>query len=152
MNSLHGLVVGKNLSLGPGSLIEVDGNIGDYVLIARGVQIVGRMDHAIDEIGVPIVEAEWIGDRERCDSDAVEIGHDVWIGAGALVLGGVRIGEGAIIGGGAVVVSDIPNYAIAVGNPARVVSFRFESITDREAHSSALKLLIATNPIPSHRG
>lgn len=138
INSLHGLTVGRNFSLGPGSLVEVDGEIGDFVLIARGVQIVGRLDHAIDIVGVPIVESEWVGDREKSCLDAVEIGHDVWIGAGVVVLGGVRIGEGAIIGGGAVVASDIPDYAIAVGNPARVVSYRFDSDADRKSHSSAL--------------
>lgn len=145
INSLHELKVGKNFSLGPGSLVEVDGEIGDYVLIARGVQIVGRLDHAIDEVGVPIVESQWVGDRAKSKMDVVEIGHDVWIGAGVVVLGGVRIGEGAIIGGGAVVVSDIPDYAIAVGNPARVVSFRFESDAERSAHSSALKFRASTD-------
>ena len=52
------------------------------------------------------------------------IGHDVWIGHGALILPGVRIGHGAIIGAGAVVVGEIPEYAIAVGTPAKVVRDR----------------------------
>jgi acetyltransferase-like isoleucine patch superfamily enzyme len=139
INSLHGLRVGENFSLGPGSLVEVDGEIGDYVLIARGVQVVGRLDHAIDAVGVPIVESEWIGDREKSELDAVKIGNDVWLGAGVVVLGGTRIGEGAIVGGGAVVASDVPPYAIAVGNPARVVGYRFDSDSDREKHSAALR-------------
>lgn len=140
INSLHGLVVGKKFSLGPGSLVEVDGEIGDFVLVARGVQIVGRLDHAIDAVGVPIVEAEWVGDREQSDMDTVQIGHDVWIGASVVILGGVSIGNGCVIGAGAVVASDIPDYAIAVGNPARVVGYRFESDADRQAHSSMLQL------------
>ena len=53
------------------------------------------------------------------------IGNDVWIGVGAIILSGVKIGSGAIIGAGAVVVKDVPPYAIAAGNPARVVKFRF---------------------------
>ena len=53
------------------------------------------------------------------------IGHDVWIGDHAVIMSGVRIGNGAIIGEKAVVAKSIPPYAIAVGNPARVVKYRF---------------------------
>jgi hypothetical protein len=55
----------------------------------------------------------------------VTFGHDVWIGHGVVVLPGVTIGTGAAIGAGAVVTKDIPPFAIAVGNPARILRFRF---------------------------
>ena len=58
-------------------------------------------------------------------SHHVSIGHDVWIGHGAIVLPGRNIGDGAVIGAGAVVTKDVPAYAIAVGNPARVLRPRF---------------------------
>jgi len=51
----------------------------------------------------------------------VVIGSAVWLGDGATVMSGVRIGHGASIGARAVVARDIPPYAIAVGNPAKVV-------------------------------
>lgn len=54
----------------------------------------------------------------------VVIDDFVWIGSRVLILGGVHIGEGAIIQGGAVVVNDIPKYAIAGGNPAKVFKYR----------------------------
>ncbi|MNQ98933.1 Galactoside O-acetyltransferase [compost metagenome] len=54
----------------------------------------------------------------------VKIGSDVWIGAGAKILGGTNIGDGVIIGAGSVVNKDIPPYAIAVGVPARVIRYR----------------------------
>lgn len=55
----------------------------------------------------------------------VTIGHDVWIGHGAIVLAGRRIGTGAVVGAGSVVTKDVPDYAIVVGNPARVLRPRF---------------------------
>ncbi len=58
-------------------------------------------------------------------SHHIDIGHDVWVGHGAIVLPGRRIGTGAVIGAGSVVTKDIPDYAIAVGNPARVIRQRF---------------------------
>lgn len=58
-------------------------------------------------------------------SHHVSIGHDVWIGHGAIVLAGRSIGTGAVVGAGSVVTKDVPDYAIAVGNPARVIRQRF---------------------------
>lgn len=57
------------------------------------------------------------------------VGHDVWMGHGVIVMPGLRIGTGAVIGAGSVVTRDIPPYAIAVGNPARVIKFRFDPET-----------------------
>ena len=51
----------------------------------------------------------------------VEIGSDVWVGGGAIILPGVRIGSRAVIGGGSVVTRDVPDGVFAAGNPCRVV-------------------------------
>lgn len=56
----------------------------------------------------------------------IEIGNDVWIGYGASILGSCKIGHGAVIAANAAVFTDIPPYAIAVGNPARVTKYRFD--------------------------
>ena len=62
-------------------------------------------------------------------SFAVTIGHDVWIGHGAIVLPGRRIGTGAVVGAGTVVTKDVAPYAIVAGNPARVIRPRFAAPT-----------------------
>jgi acetyltransferase-like isoleucine patch superfamily enzyme len=54
----------------------------------------------------------------------IVISDEAWLGFGTIVLNGVTIGKGAAIGAGSVVISDIPDNAIAVGNPARVVKMR----------------------------
>ncbi|URZ06314.1 CatB-related O-acetyltransferase [Clostridium felsineum] len=55
----------------------------------------------------------------------IEIGNDVWIGSNVTILPNVKIGNGAVIGAGAVVNKDIPDYAVAVGVPAKVIKYRF---------------------------
>lgn len=54
------------------------------------------------------------------------VGHDVWIGRGARLLGDVTIGNGAIIGAYAVIAADVIPFSIVVGNPARIVRYRFD--------------------------
>lgn len=65
-------------------------------------------------------------DRMKFDEyRPIEIGNDVWIGMRAIILDGVKIGNGAIVGAGAVVTSDVPPYAIVAGIPAQLVRYRF---------------------------
>jgi tetrahydrodipicolinate N-succinyltransferase len=61
---------------------------------------------------------------QSLESPTMKIGNDVWIGARAVILSAVTIGDGAIVGANAVVTKDIPPYAIAVGVPAKVIRYR----------------------------
>ncbi len=60
----------------------------------------------------------------------IVIGPDVWIGHAAIIMPGVNIGTGAVIGSGAIVTKDVPNYAVVVGSPARVIKRRVDEETE----------------------
>ncbi|WP_307581696.1 CatB-related O-acetyltransferase [Paeniglutamicibacter psychrophenolicus] len=139
VSSPHGLRIGHDVSIGPHSVVQVSGEIGDYVIIGMGVQIVGKNDHASNEIGTPMSHSTRVSERQSEPSDLVKFGRDVWIGASSVVLSGVEIGDGAIVAAGAVVSKSVPAFAIVAGNPARVVRYRFESEEERQRHLEQLK-------------
>ena len=90
--------------------------IGANVLIAAYCYVIGG-DHEFSEEGRPVL-------HQGRSAKGVTIGDGAWLGAGAKILDGVRIGEDAIIGAGAVVREAVPDRAIAVGVPARIVGTR----------------------------
>lgn len=108
--------------------------IGRFCAIATGVRFfMNGANHAM--AGISTYPFQIFGNGWEHGFDAREyltglrgdtiVGNDVWIGTEALILPGVSIGDGAIVGARAVAGSDIPPYAVAVGNPARVVRLRF---------------------------
>ena len=134
------LSVGQSCYIGRWCTIEADGSIGRGVLIANAVGIVGRLDHDFNKVGVPVREAPWIGDADYSrwgEQGDVEIGDDVWIGYGAIILSRARIGRGAIVAAGALVTHEIPPYEIWGGNPARRLGARFGP-AEIEAHEEML--------------
>ena len=127
------LVVEDGVYIGRNSTIEVDGRVGTGTLIANNVGVVGRADHDIRQVGTLIRYARWVGEHPDDLSRPVEIGRDVWIGFGAVVLSGTTIGRGAVIAAGSVVTTDVPPYAVVAGVPARPAGWRF-SESDRRRH------------------
>ena len=114
------MIVGKRVAINEFNNIRVGGGeiyIGDNCLVSQFVSIIGS-NHAIS-LNVPIRDQPWDMARRT-----VMIDDDVWIGAHATVLPGVRIGSGAVIAAGAVVTTDIPANAIVGGVPAKVIGYR----------------------------
>lgn len=67
----------------------------------------------------------------------IRIQKGAWIGANAVILAGVSVGKHAIVGAGAVVTKDVPDYAVVVGNPAKVIKMLdAEKFSDTEMHHS----------------
>ena len=116
--------------------------IGNYSSIAGGSFLLAGGEHNTKLVSSFPFRFYYLQDSEAVVSDPAEIryqdavykgslriGSDVWIGFGAMVLSGVTVGHGAVIGAGAVVASNVPPYAIVVGNPGRVIRTRFDEDT-----------------------
>jgi acetyltransferase-like isoleucine patch superfamily enzyme len=115
--------------------------IGKRTVINRGCYLDGRGGLTIGEdVSVsPDCYLLTLGHDPRdpefgAKAGPVSIGDRAWIGARALVLPGVAIGEGAVVGAGAVVTRDVEPYAIVAGNPARKVGERARDLTYRLAY------------------
>lgn len=122
------LVVEHDVYIGKSCTIESDGRIGAHTMIANCVGLVGRNDHDVRVVGTSVRRSPWIGDPEYQGpgtGETVLVGPDVWIGYGAIVLSGVRIGRGAVIAAGAVVTHDVAPYSIVAGCPAQLKGNRF---------------------------
>ncbi|WP_334683880.1 glycosyltransferase [Arthrobacter sp. CAN_A214] len=139
VRATHCLTIGDRVAVGPRSVIQVNGSIGNFVMIGMNVQIVGKNDHAYDQAGAPMIESTWIGDRTLSPADEITIEDDVWIGASSVVLSGIQVGEGSIIAAGAVVTKSIPPYSIVAGNPARLIAKRFADPAAEQFHAEVLR-------------
>lgn len=103
--------------------------VGNFCSIGPEVLFFGKADHPTNLVSTFPFRAK-IWDRDGVNRDAISkggitLGHDVWIGARAIILSGVQIGDGAIIAAGAVVTRNVAPYTIVGGNPARAIRQRF---------------------------
>jgi len=124
--------MGNDVGIGHFCIINTDTTIGNHVLIAQNVGLIARDAHSAYMVGTTMWESP------RGDKFEIVIEDDVWIGYGAIVLSGVRIGRGAIIAAGAIVTKDVPPYSIVAPVASQVIRSRFtpEQI---EEHDRALK-------------
>ena len=107
------ITLGKNVFINSGCRFQDQGGItiGDNALIGHNV-VIATLNHDMNP-----------EKRSNLIPSPVKIGSRVWIGSGSIILPGVTIGDNAVIGAGSVVTKDIPENAIAVGSPARVIKY-----------------------------
>lgn len=101
--------------------------IGDRVLIAHNVNIHDQNSHPMDSkdrhLDQMHIMEKGFQPVNNLNEKEVIIGDDVWIGFNATILKGVKIGKGAIIGACCVITEDIPDFAVVVGNPPRIIKY-----------------------------
>jgi acetyltransferase-like isoleucine patch superfamily enzyme len=136
-----GIAIGAFVSIGPGAIVEalvpergvtVSIHDGAYIgnnlrLTAVGGVVIGEeamladdcyvsdTNHIYEDVSEPIKR------QGLRDGRHVEIARGAWLGIGAIVCGNVRIGENAVVGARSVVTSDVPDFCVVTGNPARIV-------------------------------
>lgn len=110
---------GVNITIGPGSFMNVGGMILDCAPVTIGADV--QMGTSV-QLLTPDHPRDPVRRRSGVESaHPITIGDNVWLGGGAIVLPGVTIGADSIIGAGSVVTRDIPAGVVAVGNPCRVL-------------------------------
>jgi maltose O-acetyltransferase len=138
---------GEQLSIGDGSGLGVNAHCVGPITIGRDVMmgwdvIIFTQNHATKDLTRPM---RGQGGLPR---EPVVIEDDVWIGARVIILPGVTVHRGAILAAGAVVTKDVPSYAVAGGNPARVIKYRTD---DPLLIGEAAAKAIALGAIPADR-
>ena len=114
------LLIGEDTGITSGTISAASGiTIGRRVLIGAGVLITDS-DHHVVQPG-PMESRRFLGLPSPSPIHQVDIGDDVFIGARAMILKGVTVGQGSVIGAGSVVTRDIPPFVIAAGNPCVVI-------------------------------
>jgi acetyltransferase-like isoleucine patch superfamily enzyme len=126
------MLLGRRSYVGSGGNVTARVTVGAFTSIAANVAMHARTQHPC--IANPAFVASGPGwfDPEYPASDVedrIAIGNDVWVGRDAVLLADLTVGDGAIVGAFAVVAKDVPPYAVVVGNPARVIRYRFDRPT-----------------------
>ncbi len=123
VNIEKGAEFSSKVSIGNNSGIGINARIGGTCIIGDDVMMgpnctIYTVNHKTDDITTTM------RGQGATEERPVYIGNDVWIGGNVIILPGVHIGDHSIIGAGAVVSKDVPEWAVAVGNPATVKKYR----------------------------
>lgn len=134
------LDIGHNVYIGKYCTLQADMSIGNNIVIANNVGLIGKYDHDYTKVGTNIKDAPWIGDADydfKGKGKKIIIEDDVWIGFGAVIFSGVTVHKGAIVAAGSIVTKDVPCYSIVAGNPAGIRGMRFTD-EEIEKHNKSL--------------
>ncbi len=128
---VNSYTTGMNIRNTPGDE-TINLQIGNFCSIANEINVHINRNHDYKSVsqhflasGDPEVDIFCFKEKKIKQKGQILICNDVWIGNGATLMSGVKIGNGALIGAGTLVAKDIPAYAIAAGNPAKVIKYRF---------------------------
>lgn len=112
-NAVGEIIIGNETRIGLHNTIIGPVHIGNHVNLAQGV-VVSGLNHNFQN-------ADQLISEQGVSTSPITINDDVWIGANAVIAAGVTIGKHCVIGAGSVVTKDVPDYSVAVGNPAKVI-------------------------------
>lgn len=118
---------GGSVTIGANTAVQPRCQFSAYlspIEIGEGVQIAPNCAFYPYDHGM--VAGELIGKQALRSTGGITVEDDAWLGLGVIILAGVRVGHGAVVGAGAVVTRDVPDGAIAIGVPAKVVKYRTE--------------------------
>jgi len=119
-NGVGPVHIGNQTFIGIGNVIIGPVAIGHNIIFAQNI-VVSGLNHEYSDVSMPI-------SKQVVNTKLIEIGDDSWIGANAVITAGSKIGKHCVIGAGAVVTGIIPDYSIAVGNPARIIK-KYNTLT-----------------------
>lgn len=124
--------IGKYTTLGDNNFLNGNINIGKYCQLGVNVAI-HTTNHPVNYLSTYINKRLFEGELKGLkEIKKTEIGNDVWVGHGAIILGGITIGDGAIIAAGSVVTKDVPPFSIVAGTPAKIIKYRFSIAVIKE--------------------
>ena len=119
-NGVGDVLIGNNCGIGLSNVIIGPVKMGNYVMLAQNI-VVSGLNHGYEDVTLP-------PRVQKVVTKQITIEDNVWIGANCVITAGVTIGKHAVIGAGSVVTKDIPQFSVAVGNPARVIKkYNFET-------------------------
>jgi len=135
--SYENIEVGDYVTIGAGAVFLAAKSkiiIGNKVMFGPNVTIVGG-SHNTSVIGKFMYD---VYEKRAEDDLGVIFEDDIWVGSGAIILKGVRVGRGSIIAAGSVVTKDVLPYTLVGGTPAKIIALRFNDIETIQKHDSSL--------------
>jgi acetyltransferase-like isoleucine patch superfamily enzyme len=107
-----------NLSANCSLLSETEIKLGKYCFLAGNCYLVAGGNHSFEDVTTPIMF------QPSYSKGGIQVGDDIWMGAGTIVMDGVSIGRGCVLGAGSVVTRSLEEYSVAVGVPAHKIKDR----------------------------